>query len=97
MLEMYVQDVSTRKVAKVVEELCGTSVSKWFVSSLTQDLDEIVKAFLNRPLEHKYPFLLSDVLYIKVRENKWVVSKGFHIILGINELGVRELLEFCVE
>ena len=96
MLEMYVQGVSTRKVAKVVEELCGLSVSKSFVSSLTEDLDEIVNTFLNRPLEHKYPFLFSDVIYIKVRENNRVIAKAFHIILGINDLGERELLEFCV-
>ena len=33
MLEMYVSGVSTRKVSKIVEELCGKSVSKSFVSS----------------------------------------------------------------
>lgn len=35
MLEMYVSGVSTRKVSKIVEELCGKSVSKSFASSLT--------------------------------------------------------------
>ncbi|OOL59933.1 IS256 family transposase, partial [Enterococcus faecium] len=39
MLEMYVSGVSTRKVSKIVEELCGKSVSKSFVSSLTEQLD----------------------------------------------------------
>lgn len=38
MLEMYVSGVSTRKVSKIVEELCGKSVSKSFVSSLTEQL-----------------------------------------------------------
>ena len=96
MLEMYVQGVSTRKVTKVVEELCGTSVSKSFISSLTNQLDEVVQTFLNRPLERKYPFIFSDVLYIKVRENKRVVSKAFYVILGVNDLGERELLNFWI-
>ncbi len=96
MLEMYVQGVSTRKVSKVVEELCGTSVSKSFVSSLTSELDDMVDDFLNRPLERAYPFILSDVLYIKVRENHRVVSKAFHVILGINDMGERELLNFSI-
>src|SRR5699024_8118031 len=39
MLEMYVSGVSTRKVSKIVEELCGKSVSKSFVSSLTEQFD----------------------------------------------------------
>ena len=96
MLEMYVQGVSTRKVSKVVEELCGATVSKSFVSTLTAELDSIVTTFLNRSIERKYPFILSDVLYIKVREDRRVLSKAFHVILGINDLGERELLSFSV-
>ncbi len=96
MLEMYIQGVSTRKVTKVVEELCGSKVSKSFVSSLTSQLDEMVIDFLNQPLDKKYPFILSDVLYIKVRDNHRVVSKAFHVILGIDEEGTRELLSFAI-
>ena len=94
MLEMYVQGVSTRKVSKVVEELCGASISKSFVSTLTRELDSMITSFLNRPWERNYPFILSDALYIKVRENQRVLSKAFHVILGINDLGERELLSF---
>jgi len=50
MLEMYVSGVSTRKVSKIVEELCGKSVSKSFVSSLTEQLDPMVKEWQNRSL-----------------------------------------------
>lgn len=96
MLEMYVQGVSTRKVSKVVEQLCGTSVSKSFVSSLTAELDATVNAFLNRPFARNYPVILSDVLYIKVREKGNVVSKAFHIIVGINNQGEREVLSFSI-
>ena len=39
MLEMYGPGVLTRKVSKIDEELCGKSVSKSFVSSLTEQLD----------------------------------------------------------
>ena len=44
MLEMYVSGVSTRKVSKIVEELCGKSVSKSFVSSLTEQLEPMVNS-----------------------------------------------------
>ena len=50
MLEMYVSGVSTRKVSKIVEELCGKSVSKSFVSSLTEQLDPMVNEWQNRSL-----------------------------------------------
>ena len=52
MLEMYVSGVSTRKVSKV-EELCGKSVSKSFVSSLTEQLEPMVNEWQNRLLSEK--------------------------------------------
>ena len=45
MIEMVVQGVSTRKIARVVEELCGTSFSKSTVSELCKQLDEFVNEF----------------------------------------------------
>ncbi|MGY3749588.1 IS256 family transposase, partial [Vagococcus acidifermentans] len=93
MLEMYVSGVSTRKVSKIVEELCGKSVSKSFVSSLTELLDPMVTQWQNRSLsETNYPFLMTDVLYIKIREDHRVLSKSCHIAIGINEDGDREII-----
>mgnify|MGYP000921125597 CR=1 FL=1 len=97
MLEMYVQGVSTRKVSKVIENLCGKNYSKSFVSTLTKNLDEEVKLWCNRDLSNlKYPYLLVDVIYIKVRENHRVVSKACHIAIGINEEGRREIIGFKI-
>ena len=96
MLEMYVQGVSTRKVTRIVEELCGKSVSKSFISSLTTQLDQQVEDFLNKKFVIDYPFLFSDVLYLKVHEEKRVVSKAFHLVLGISSQGQREVLGFRI-
>lgn len=86
MLEMYVQGVSTRKVSKVIENMCGKTYSKSFVSSLTKELDEEVNLWRNSDLSTiKYPHVIVDLVYIKVRENNRVVSKACHIAIGINE------------
>jgi len=45
MAEMVVNGVSTRKVSKVIETLCGTSYSKSAVSQLCKDLDKSVEEF----------------------------------------------------
>ncbi len=39
LMEMYLQGVSTRKVSKITEELCGVGFSKSTVSQLTVELD----------------------------------------------------------
>ena len=42
--EMYFQGVSTRKVTEVFEELCGVTISKSQVSTLSQRLDVVFDA-----------------------------------------------------
>src|SRR5699024_3805757 len=98
MLEMYVSGVSTRKVSKIVEELCGKSVSKSFVSSLTKQLDPMVKEWQHRSLSGtNYPYVMTDVLYIKVREDHRVLSKICHIAIGITTDGEREIIGFMIQ
>ena len=48
--EMYVQGVSTRKVAAITERLCGNAVSSTQVSRAAALLDEVLEAWRNRPL-----------------------------------------------
>lgn len=98
MLEMYVSGVSTRKVSQIVEELCGKSVSKSFVSSLTTQLDPIVKEWQSRTLAGtKFPYLMVDVLYIKARVDDRVISQSCHIAVGITEEGDRQVIGFMIQ
>ena len=96
MEEMAVNGVSTRKVSRVMETLCGTSFSKSAVSDVCKDLDKTVKEFQTRPLEGDYPFLTVDATYFKVRENSRIISKAIMIAYGTNAEGHREILGFGV-
>jgi len=91
LMEMVVNGVSTRKVTKITEELCGTAFSKSTVSRLCAALDARVRAFNERPLG-RFPFLLIDALYVKVREEERIVSKAGLLVSGINAEGYREVL-----
>lgn len=98
MLEMVVNGVSTRKVTKIVEELCGESVSRSMVSNLTKKLDPVVHEWANRPLNVMYfPYIYVDAMYIKVREHNKVVSKAVYIAIGVNEKNKREILGLKVD
>ncbi|MCR5811736.1 MAG: IS256 family transposase [Lachnospiraceae bacterium] len=96
MAEMVVNGVSTRKVSRVMEELCGTAFSKSTVSEVCKDLDRAVQEFRTRPLDGEYPFLTVDATYFKVRENSRIISKAFMIAYGTNAQGHREILGFDV-
>jgi putative transposase len=82
MMEMVVNGVSTRKVTKVMEQLCGESVSKSLVSNITKKLDPIVIEWATRPLNVTYyKYVYVDAMYIKVREHQRVVSKAVYIAI----------------
>ena len=99
MAEMVVNGVSTRKVSRVMETLCGTSFSKSAVSDVCKDLDKAVKEFRTRPLEGDYPFLTVDATYFKVRE---ILGFGVYanessatwtdFLLGLKKRGLTGLL-----
>ena len=66
--EMYVQGVSTRKVAAITEQMCGFAVSSSQVSKATAELDEQLQSWRERPLgPMKYLYL--DAHYEKVRQD----------------------------
>ena len=92
MMEMYIEGVSTRKVAKVTEVLCGTEFSAATVSSLSKKVDESLKKFANRPLTEAYPYVMLDARYEKVRIDGIVQNQAVLIALGINLDGRREVL-----
>jgi transposase-like protein len=94
MAEMVIAGVSTRKVAKVVETLCGTTYSKSMVSEVCKDLDAAVNEFRNRPLTTAYPFVLIDATYLKVRSEHRIVSKAFMVAYATSSEGKREVIGF---
>jgi transposase-like protein len=93
--EMYVQGVSTRKVAAVVEKLCGTAVSSAAVSRAAAQLDGVLEAWRNRELgECRY--LILDARYEKVRQDGQVRDAAVLIAIGIGPDGKRKVLGVSV-
>jgi len=93
--EMYVQGVSTRKVAAVMQELCGLEVTSEQVSRTMQALDAELKQWRERPLS-EIPYLFLDARYEKVRINGVVVSCALLVAVGVTPEGARTILGVSV-
>lgn len=91
LMEMVVNGVSTRKVTRITEELCGVTFSKSSVSQLCMALDGRVAAFNERELG-VFPFVIVDAMYFKAREGDSVQSKAAMVVSGVNQHGNREIL-----
>ncbi len=90
--EAYIQGISTRSVDELVKALGMTGISKSQVSRLCTEIDERVKAFLERPLEGDWPYLWVDATYVKVRQQGRIVSMAVIVAVGVNSDGRREVL-----
>jgi transposase-like protein len=93
--EMYVQGVSTRKVAAITEQLCGTQISASQVSRASQQLDEELEAWCNRPLGEVI-YLYLDARYEKVRQAGNVRDAAILMASGVKRDGKRSILGISV-
>ena len=89
--EMYVQGVSTRKVAEITQELCGLDVSSAQVSNAVASLDGELSKWRERPLG-EVPYVLVDARYEKVRHGGSVVDGCVLIAIGVLPGGKRTIL-----
>jgi transposase-like protein len=91
--ECYLQGVSTRKVRRVVETLCGESVSASLVSTATKRLDAALAAWRTRRLDAQaIPYLVIDAHYERIRREGQVLSTAVLWVLGVRADGYREYL-----
>lgn len=93
--EMYVQGVSTRKVAAVTEQLIGAAVSSTQVSRASSLLDEVLEAWRERPLG-SYRYLYLDARYENVRMDGQVRDAAIQLASGVAESGKRQILGVSV-
>ena len=90
--------MSTRKVDDLVQALgIEQGVSKSEVSRICAELDGVVGAFRERPLDHAmFPYLFLDATYVQAHQGARVVSKAVIVATGVTGSGEREVLGLAV-
>jgi len=86
--EMYIQGVSTRRVAEITRELCVLEVTSADVSRASKLLDEELERWRNRPIGEVL-YLILDARYKKLREDGSVVDRAVLIAVGVRADGKR--------
>src|SRR5215207_3602672 len=84
--EMYIQGVSTSKVTRITEELCGCEISSSDVSRATALLDEELVKWRTRPLGGS-KYLVLDARYEKIRHGGSVVDCAVFTAIGVDAEG----------
>jgi len=91
-VESYLQGVSTRKIQEIISHLGIDQLSPASVSRMAKDLDDTVREFLQRPIEHAIPYLFVDASYYKIRDGARYVAKAVLVVAGVRDDGYREIL-----
>lgn len=91
-LALYSRGMSMRDIRATISELYHQDLSEELISSITDSVNDEVKEWQNRPLEHRYPILYLDCIVIKVQENKSIINKSVYLALGVRTDGIKELL-----
>jgi transposase-like protein len=63
---------------------------------LAGDLDKQLNQWRHRRIEKRYPYLVVDARYEKVRTGAGIVSRAVMIVIGISDDGYREILSIQI-
>jgi len=89
--EMYVKGVSTRKVTRVLEKMCGLTITASQVSRASKELDDELSKWRSRPLG-EYAYLILDARNEKVRQGGSLLSSAVMTAVGVDGDGMRSVL-----
>lgn len=89
--ELYGKGLTTRQVGQITEKIYGKAYSSSSISHFNQQLADELHKWRNRSLQARYPVILIDAIYAKVRRD-YVSSEAFYVVLGLTEDMQREVL-----
>jgi putative transposase len=91
-LSMYARGMTTREIQGHLQEIYGVDVSPALVSNVTEEVQDEVRGWQNRPLDPIYPIVYLDALYVKMRDNGHVQNRAVYVAIGVNIEGCKEVL-----
>jgi putative transposase len=91
-ISMYAGGMTVEEIRGHLEELYGVTVSKDFISTVTDKVLDDVRAWQNRPIDECYLVVWIDALVVKVRVDGVVRNRPAYLVLGLNVEGKKEAL-----
>jgi len=89
---MYAKGMSTRDIEEHLRDIYGVEVSSGLVSRVTDRVMPLIIEWQNRPLDAVYVIVFMDAIHFRVRRENRIVRKAAYTVLGINTLGIKDVL-----
>lgn len=91
-LALYAKGMTTRDIESALMDLYGVTISHSLIAQVTDAVLDEARLWQTRPLEAIYPIVWLDGIVVKVQQNKQVINKSAHVVLGVNLRGEKEVL-----
>lgn len=91
-LALYAKGMTSRDIESALVDLYGVTLSHTVIAQVTEAVLDEARIWQNRPLEAIYPIVWMDGIVIKIQQDKRIINKSAHIILGVNLRGEKEVL-----
>lgn len=95
-ISMYAGGMTVEEIRGHLEEIYGVTVSKDFISTVTDKVLDDVRAWQNRPIDECYLVVWIDALVVKVRVDGVVRNRPAYLVLGLNLDGKKEALTLVI-
>ena len=96
-VSLYARGMTTREIEDHIKQIYGIEISPQFVSRATEQLQQQITDWQNRPLERVYPVVFVDGLRVAIRTEKGVLKKCVYTVLGVSVSGRQEVLGLWIE
>ena len=96
-VSLYTRGMTTREIEEHIKEIYGIDISPQFVSRATEQLQQQITEWQNRPLDRLYAVVFVDGLRVAIRSDKGVVKKCVYTVLGVGVSGKQEVLGLWIE
>lgn len=91
-IALYARGLTVRDIQAHLEEMYGVEVSPGLISTVTNEVQEEVKEWQQRPLDKLYPIIYLDALVVKVRQEGRIANRAIYVAVAVNVQGKKEVL-----
>lgn len=95
-ISMYAGGMTVDEIRSHLGELYHVSVSKDFISTVTDAVLDDVRAWQHRPIDDCYLVMWIDALVVKIRVDGVVRNRPAYLVLGLNLDGKKEALALVI-
>lgn len=95
-IQLYSKGVTTREIAKLIEEMYGSYYTASTVSNISKQMMPKIEAYHQRKLDDKFFCVFLDATYVPLKRMTFE-NEAVYVAIGIEPNGHKEVIDYRIE